>query len=589
MTNHENANNVVSYTKTDNQFYPTPKSFLERICTDFRKEIKSFHNNYMYDIKVLEPSAGKGDIAEYLKENWGQYSFQSTPRVDVECIELDPNLRAILKAKEYPVVYDDFLTFNTYTKYDLIFMNPPFENADAHLLKAISMQEKMGGRILCILNAETLRNPCNRGRATLAKKLVDLNATVKFYEDAFLSGDCDRKTAVEVAVVWVDVLAPESLFNSKVFEELDRAQDIREEEPETFEQKALIRMGMDWIKAAVAQYNEQVTAAIEFLKEYIAFTSKYNERYAEVAGDSFRYSVPFSLEIYGEKGISINRYIEVTRRMYWKQLFDNPNFSGKLTSRLKNDLSSRLDQFSRYDFTEKNILILMEETMRATARGIEEEILSLFDRFTKHAQYDGCDNIHYYNGWKTNSAHRLNSKIIIPFYGVWKQEANYKFHGTGFGGYCTKNGYTYKLDFNEAYRTLLDMSKTLNYLANGVCDLESEERLNWVLKSNFDRENAKNIETEHFTLTFYKKGTCHLKFKNQNLLDKFNLFASQRRGWLPPSYGKKSYNQMEPEEKAVVDEFQGKERYSEIMQNKSAYIMETSNLMMLASGQEQIA
>lgn len=569
----------------DNQFYPTPKSFLEKICEDFEEEIRTFRRGYQYDIKVLEPSAGKGDIAEYLKKNWGDYRYRYTPRVDVECIELDPNLRAVLKDKDFPVIYDDFLSFNTYIKYDLIFMNPPFENADKHLLKAISMQEKMGGKILCILNAETLRNLCTLSRTELAKKLTDLNATVKYYKDAFLSSDAERKTAVEVAVVWIDVFAPESLFNSKVFEELDRAPEVAEENPETEEQKALIRIGMDWINAAVSQYNEQIKAAVAFFKEYVSFTAKYNERYAEVAGESWRYTVPFSLEIYGEKNNSINRYIEITRRMYWKQLFDNPLFSGKLTSRLKSELSSRLDEFSKYDFTVKNILNLMEENTKATIRGIEEEILSLFDRFTKHAQYDGCDNIHYYNGWKTNSAHRLNSKIIIPFYGVWKQEPNYKFHWTGFGGFCTKAGYTYRLDMREAYRVLSDMSMTLNYLANGICNLERMESLECVLKRNFERENAKNIETEHFILTFYKKGTCHIKFKNQDLLDKFNLFASQRKGWLPPSYGKKAYEQMNQEEQTIIDEFQGKERYNQIMQNRAAYIVEPSNLMLLTSGE----
>lgn len=565
----------------DNQFYPTPKSFLETICTDFYSEIKSFTNNHQYDIKVLEPSAGKGDIADYLKKKWGQNIFINTPRVDVECIELDPNLRAVLKDKKYPVVYDDFLTFNTYMKYDLIFMNPPFADGDNHLLKAISMQEKMGGKIICILNAETLRNLCTRSRTELAKKIKDHNGTVKFYENAFCSADAERATSVEVAVVWLDVIAPESLFNSKVFEELDRAQEIEEEQPETAEQQALIRMGMDWIKAAVAQYNEQIKAAVSFFKEYAAFTSKYNDRYAEVAGDSWRYTHAFSLEIYGQNDNSVNRYIEITRRMYWKQLFDNPLFSGKMTSRLRNELSSRLDEFSKYDFTEKNVLILMDENMKATVRGIEQEILDLFDKFTKHAKYDGCDNIHYYNGWKTNSAHRLNGKIIIPFYGVWRQEARYV--GTNFYN-IRKAGYDYRLDFSEAYRVLSDMSMTLNYLANGICNLESMALLERGLKENFDRGNAKNIETQHFILTFYKKGTCHIKFKNQDLLDKFNLFASQRKGWLPPSYGKKTYEEMSREEQTVVDEFQGKDRYEQIMQNRSTYIVEASNLMMLASG-----
>ncbi len=573
---------IFEISENENQFYPTPKSFLDRISEDFHQEIRCFKNEYKYDIKVLEPSAGKGDIAKYLKK-YGDYDFRAFPRCDVECIEIDPNFRAMLKGEDFPVIHDDFLSFNTYTKYDLIFMNPPFANADKHLLKAIAIQEKFGGRVLCILNAETLRNLHTNTRLELSKKLSDLNATVKYYSDAFLADDCERKTAVEVAVVWVDVPAPESIFNSKVFEELDKAKEIKIDTEETEEQKQLVRMGLDWIKAAVMQYNEQVNAAISFFKEYIAFSSKYNERYAEFENQS-RYNQAFSLKIWGEENADLNHYLEVTRRIYWKTLFDNPNFSGKLTNRLREDLHSRLNDFRKFDFTEKNILLLMEENMKATVRGIEEEILSLFDKLTRHAQYDGCDNVHYYNGWKTNSAHKLNQKIIIPFYGVWKQEARYKVHGTGYGLYCTKNGYEYHLDEREAYRTLSDMSKTLNFLANGICELQDDERLLFLLQSNFKRENAKNIETEHFVLTFYKKGTCHLKFKNQDLLDKFNMFASQRKGWLPPSYGKKAYEDMTEEEQQTINEFQGKERYKEILRNKSAFIVEPEQIMLLSSG-----
>lgn len=571
---------VFDIAEQDNQFYPTPKSFLTRICTDFKAEISSFGKEHKYDIKVLEPCAGKGDIATFLKESWGHYGFSSTPRCDIECVEIDPNLRALLKGKDFPVVHDDFLTFNPYTRYDLIFMNPPFENAEQHLMKAITMQEKYGGRVLCILNAETLKNPCTRSRKELTKKLTDVSAEIKFYSGAFLADDCERKTSVEVAVVWADVVAPENLFNSKVFEELDRAQEIEIDEQETHEQQALIRMGLDWIKSLVMQYNEQVNAFISFYNEYVAFAAKYNERYAEFEGEHIRYNTPLSLVIWGEKNGDINHYLEVTRRIYWEKLFNHPKFSSKLTSRLRNELNSRLDDMRKYDFTEKNILLLMEENMKATIRGIEEEILSLFDTLTQHAQYDGCDNIHYYNGWKTNSAHRLNSKIIIPFYGVWKQEARYV--GTNIYN-CRKAGYDYRLDNYRAYEKLSDMSKTLNYLANGVCGLEREEILHQIIEDNFNRGNAKNIETQHFILTFYKKGTCHLKFKNQALLDKFNLFASQRKGWLPPSYAKKSYDEMDREEQAIIDDFQGKERYEEIMKNKSAYIIGANQLMLLAS------
>ena len=79
----------------------------------------------------------------------------------------------------------------------------------------------------------------------------------------------------------------------------------------------------------------------------------------------------------------------------------------------------------------------------------------------------------------------------------------------------------------------------------------------------------------------YKKGTAHLVFKDLDLLEKFNLFACQKKGWLPPTYGKKRYKDMSAEEKAVVDSFQGKAKYEEIMARADYYLNAGANQMML--------
>ena len=118
------------------EFYPTPKSLLEKITVgvDWGK-VNS----------VLEPSAGKGDIADYIMEKRQSRFYNET---DIDCVEIDPDLQCVLKGKKYRVVHDDFLTFNTYKKYDLIFMNPPFSNGATHLLKALDMQKSGGGIFL---------------------------------------------------------------------------------------------------------------------------------------------------------------------------------------------------------------------------------------------------------------------------------------------------------------------------------------------------------------------------------------------------------------------------------------------------------
>ena len=55
-------------------------------------------------------------------------------------------------------------------------------------------------------------------------------------------------------------------------------------------------------------------------------------------------------------------------------------------------------------------------------------------------------------------------------------------------------------------------------------------------------------------------------------MKKFNIFGSQKKGWLPPSYGKKQYHEMEQEERDVIDEFQGMVDYEYILANADRFL-----------------
>ena len=89
-------------------------------------------------------------------------------------------------------------------------------------------------------------------------------------------------------------------------------------------------------------------------------------------------------------------------------------------------------------------------------------------------------------------------------------------------------------------------------------------------------------------VTFYKKGTCHLEFTNEELLKKLNIFGCQQKGWLPPGYGKKKYQQMEPEERAVVDEFEGKDSYEQTVANANYYIYTPESSLQLLEVREAV-
>ena len=54
-------------------------------------------------------------------------------------------------------------------------------------------------------------------------------------------------------------------------------------------------------------------------------------------------------------------------------------------------------------------------------------------------------------------------------------------------------------------------------------------------------------------------------FTNEDVLKSFNLYASQKKGWLPPSYGKKSYHDMPAADRKVVDSFEGEESYTDTL------------------------
>ena len=106
--------------------------------------------------------------------------------------------------------------------------------------------------------------------------------------------------------------------------------------------------------------------------------------------------------------------------------------------------------------------------------------------------------------------------------------------------------------------------------------------MNDTLKFAEQYGDTKKIELSYFYVTFYKKGTCHLEWKYQDLIHRFNIYAGQNKNNLPPSYGKKTYNEMTEEEQQVINEFEGELSYSRVMNNPQNYILQTNQLLMLA-------
>jgi len=543
-------------------FYPTPDHLINKMVSGL---------DFNYINSILEPSAGKGNIVDKLKAiEKPAYSYNSKKyNFDIDCIENDETLRTILKGKNYRLVYNDFLTYDTMKEYDLIIMNPPFSNGCKHLLKALEMQERNGGSIICLLNAETLKNDYTNDRKTLNRKLEEYNATIEYLQESFI--DAERSTSVEIALIKVKL--PEVKRESFIVNGLKKANEQRE----YTEPKQTSIVENDFLKAIVNQYNLEVNAGINLIKEYYAMSPYILSEFAkdEATGETIQKGgCILKLDLSSNRNsyntaLSINGYIKEVRKKYWKALFNNPDFIGKLTGNLQRDFYNRIDDLSNYDFSLYNIYELKIEMTKNVVKGIEETIISLFDEFSHKHYWDKetSSNIHYYNGWKTNKAYVVNKKVIIPL--------------SAYDIYWGK----YRPTDSKVVGKLQDIEKCFNYLDGGLTEAVD---LDEALKFAEEFGETKDIQLKYFTVTFYKKQTCHITFNNEELLARFNLYGSQKKGWLPNNFGKSPYKDMTQEEKNVVDSFCGKEKYNVILNNKDYYLNSVKNNLLMI-GAENIA
>ena len=521
-------------------FYPTPNELISKMFLklDF-KRIKT----------VLEPEAGKGDIVKAIIErNKTQYGWETHKINDIDCIEQNSYLSSILRDEGFRVVHNDFLTFDTYKEYDLIIMNPPFSDGDKHLLKAIKLQEN-GGQIICLLNAETLKNPYSNIRQQLVRKLYELDADIEYIQNGFV--DAERPTGVEIAMVYINI--PQKVYTSDLLDGLTKSY-VCEDNSDLYQETSLI--DSDILKALVQQYRYECYVGTNIIREFNALCPKM----LDAAKDGHPV---LSLQI-GKSGATVNEYIKVIRKKYWTAFMRTEKITKMLTGNLQQEYMSKINDLVNYDFTLSNVYQICADMNKHMMDALEDTILSLFDELTRvHSWYPECENnIHYFDGWKTNKAWKINKKVILPMHtwdSIWG-----KFRFTQY----------------DTLRKLNDMEKVFSYL-------ETEDyigpELTWALQCAEDRGQTKKIHCKYFDLTFYKKGTCHIQFTHEELLAKFNLYGCQKKGWLPPSYGKKNFNEMSEEEKQVIDSFEGETHYGMVMDRKDYYISELPQMLMIGA------
>lgn len=92
------------------QYYPTPKDFVHAIKSHYLDMLVT-------PINVLEPSAGTGNLVDWIDD-----------RSIVDCYDVSELQCKVLEAKGYKTHNADFMLIEPIANYDLIVMNPPYNN-----------------------------------------------------------------------------------------------------------------------------------------------------------------------------------------------------------------------------------------------------------------------------------------------------------------------------------------------------------------------------------------------------------------------------------------------------------------------------
>jgi hypothetical protein len=449
------------------EFFPTPLSIIERMTEGENIEGKT----------ILEPSAGKGDIVDFLL-NAG---------ADVLACENNKDLQKIIQTK-CKLLAEDFLTVTSdqISHIDFIIMNPPFSSGVEHILHAYSIAPN-GCKIIALCNASNLENLYTNNRKEL-KKLIE------FYGTSHELGDCfklaERQTGVNVSMI--KLTKPGENYKTE-FEGF-----FTDEEPPEAGEVGL--MSYNVVRDLVNRY----VAAIKLYDEQLSTGQKMDSLLSNFYGESLTFTCT-------EKGAPKlrNEFKKDLQKAGWKFIFNKMDMQKHMTKGLREDINKFVEQQINIPFTMKNIYHMLDMVIQTHGQRMDKAILEVFDRITEHHH----DNRHLVKGWKTNSHFLVGKKFILPNQINPAKEYGY-----------TSDYYSY---LQSSYENAIgDFEKALCYISGrNYEDIRT-------LSGSINRNTYSSwYDSEFFKYKGYKNGNMHFEFNDEDIWGKFNQKVAELKGY----------------------------------------------------------
>ncbi|WP_127846180.1 DUF4942 domain-containing protein [Psychroflexus aestuariivivens] len=462
-------------------FYPTPESVISMMTADLDIQEKI----------ILEPSAGKGNIVDFLNKHQAK---------EVLTFEKETDLATIVKQKS-TFLGHDFLeeaTAENLSHIDYIIANPPFDQAEHHILKMWEVAPE-GCTILSLCNMETIMNGFSRKRRQL-ELLINENGEVNDLGNCFATAE--RKTNVEVNLV--------RLFKPVVsdFNKFDGFFMDEDNDPQG---------------NGILPYNE----IRNIVQSYVGAVEKFDEvkstveslnRYAKPIGasGSFSYSVT-----YGDTVTDKAHFAKTLQKTAWKHVFNKMKIEKFVTSGVMQKVNEFVEVQSKYPFTMKNIYRMIDIIVQTREQTFNKSMIEVFDKITKHHH----KNRYEVEGWKTNKSYLVDKKFILD----WVTEI-------GFDG-------QFSIRYNGNQNKMNDLHKVLCFLTGeSPKDTMREDKDGnhppirelsmWPHQLNL--EFGIWYDWGFFQIKGFKKGTLHVKFKDEKVWEKFNRKVAEIKGFELP-------------------------------------------------------
>jgi predicted RNA methylase len=449
-------------------FYPTPKKIIEEMIFDLEINQKT----------ILEPSAGKGNIVDFLKDKGAK---------EILTFENNKDLATIVKNKS-TFLGSDFLIEGKkedLSHIDFIIANPPFDQADQHILKMWEIAPE-GCTIISLCNKESLENNYTRSRRQLMQ-LIKENGEKTTLGHFF--NDAERKTNVNVGIV--------KLFKP-VVKDFNKFEGFFMDEEQDPQGNGI--MPYNEVRAIVQNY----VGAVEQFQEVEKAITKLNS-YAKPLGasGSFTYSV-----IYGDSVTDKERFAKSLQKTAWKYVFEKMKVKKFVTSGVMEKVNKFVESQTKYPFTMRNIYKMIDIIIQTRGQTFNESIIDVFDKITRHHH----ENRYEVEGWKTNKSYLVGKKFILD----WTTEQGY-------------NG-EMKMRYNGNVNKINDFQKALKYLSGSSDEiLESQA---WSYKA--DHKFSTWYTWGFFEIKGFKKGTLHCKFKDEKVWELFNRKIAEIKGFELP-------------------------------------------------------